>query len=127
MSSGLPRPPIAAIVSANNHHSTVNPGQFSINAKIDDHGTTIGMGMPECRPNLCRPRPKSQQTKLSDISSHFTLKRLLMKKLSILVPAAAAGILLSAMVLAAPLQVAGKAPVAQAPDRAAAYLAASAD
>ncbi len=50
-----------------------------------------------------------------------------MKKLSILVPAAAAGILLSAMVLAAPLQVAGKAPVAQAPDRAAAYLAASAD
>ena len=43
-----------------------------------------------------------------------------MKKLSILVPAAAAGILLSVMVLAAPLHVAGKAPVSQAPDRAAA-------
>ena len=43
------------------------------------------------------------------------------------VPAAAAVVLLSAMVFAAPLPVAGKAPVAQAPDRAAAYLAASAD
>lgn len=50
-----------------------------------------------------------------------------MKKLSILAPAVAAGVLFSAMVLAAPLPVAGKASVAQSPDRAAAYLAASAD
>ena len=52
----------------------------------------------------------------------------MMKRLSILAPAAAAvGILPSAMVLAAPLPEEGKTPVAQAPDRAAAYLMASAD
>lgn len=52
----------------------------------------------------------------------------MMKRLSILVPAAAAAaVLLSAMVLAAPLSEEGKAPIAQAPDRAAAYLAASVD
>lgn len=51
----------------------------------------------------------------------------MMKRLSILVPAAAAGVLLSAMVFASPLPEKGKTTVAQAPDRAAAYLTATAD
>lgn len=51
----------------------------------------------------------------------------MMKELSILAPAVAAGVLLSAMVLAAPISGAGKASLAQAPDRATAYLTASAD
>jgi hypothetical protein len=50
-----------------------------------------------------------------------------MKKLSILVPAAVAGVLVSAMVFAAPQTTAVKATVAGAPDRAAAYLIATAD
>ena len=50
-----------------------------------------------------------------------------MKKLSILVPAAVAGVLLSAMVLAAPQTVTTKATVAGAPDRAAAYMLATAN
>jgi hypothetical protein len=50
-----------------------------------------------------------------------------MKKLSILVPAAVAGVLLSAMVLAAPQTATAKATVAGAPDRATAYLIASAN
>lgn len=50
-----------------------------------------------------------------------------MKKLSILVPAAVAGILVSAMVLAAPQAGALKPGVAAAPDRAAAYRVATAD
>jgi hypothetical protein len=50
-----------------------------------------------------------------------------MKKLSILVPAAVAGILVSAMVLAAPQSGAMKPTVAGAPDRAEAYRIATAD
>lgn len=50
-----------------------------------------------------------------------------MKKISILVPAVAAGVLLSAMVFAAPQATLGKATVSVAPDRAAAYAGASAD
>lgn len=50
-----------------------------------------------------------------------------MKKLSILVPAAVAGILVSAMVLAAPQSGSETASPAGAPDRAAAYLIATAD
>ncbi len=50
-----------------------------------------------------------------------------MKKFSILVPAAFAGILVSAMVLAAPQSGAITAKAAVAPDRAAAYKLATAD
>jgi hypothetical protein len=50
-----------------------------------------------------------------------------MKKLSILVPAVAAGILVSGLVFAAPQTGAAKATVAKAPDRAAAYLLATAE
>lgn len=50
-----------------------------------------------------------------------------MKKLSILVPAAVAGVLVSAMVLAAPVGTAKSGAVAGAPDRAAAYALATAD
>ena len=50
-----------------------------------------------------------------------------MKKLSILVPAAVAGILVSAMVLAAPQSGALKSTVAAAPDRAEAYRIATGD
>lgn len=51
----------------------------------------------------------------------------MMKKLSILAPAIAVGVLISATVLAAPVPGAAKASLAQAPDRAAAYLTASVD
>ncbi len=50
-----------------------------------------------------------------------------MKKLSILVPAVAAGVLVSAMVFAAPQSGAGKSAAGFAPDRAAAYAIARAD
>jgi hypothetical protein len=50
-----------------------------------------------------------------------------MKKLSILVPAAVAGVLVSAMVFAAPQTAPVKATVAGAPDRAAAYFLATAN
>lgn len=50
-----------------------------------------------------------------------------MKKATILVPAVAVGMLLSAMVLAAPQAYAGKYFVAKSPDRAAAYSLALAD
>lgn len=50
-----------------------------------------------------------------------------MKKLSILVPAAVGGILLSAMVLAAPQSGTDASSPAGAPDRAAAYKIASAN
>lgn len=50
-----------------------------------------------------------------------------MKKLSILVPAVAAGVFVAAMVFAAPPSATTKANVAKAPDRAAAYLIATAD
>lgn len=50
-----------------------------------------------------------------------------MKNLSILVPAAFAGILVAATVLAAPTSVTAKASPAVAPDRAAAYALAMAD
>jgi hypothetical protein len=50
-----------------------------------------------------------------------------MKKLSIMVPAAAAGVLLSAMVLASPQSGHGKSSSLNTLDRAAAYQLASAD
>jgi hypothetical protein len=50
-----------------------------------------------------------------------------MKNLSILVPAAAVGVFLAAMVVAAPQTTADHVSVAGAPDRAAAYQIASAD
>jgi hypothetical protein len=50
-----------------------------------------------------------------------------MKKLSILVPAVAAGILVSSLVFAAPLAVSAKVTIAKAPDRAEAYRIAMAD
>ena len=50
-----------------------------------------------------------------------------MKKLSILAPAALCGVLLSAMVLAAPVAGVQKANAASTPDRAAAYLIATAN
>jgi hypothetical protein len=50
-----------------------------------------------------------------------------MKKLSILVPAIAAGILVSGLVVAAPQTHTAKVTASHAPDRAAAFLIASAD
>jgi hypothetical protein len=50
-----------------------------------------------------------------------------MKKLTILVPAAVAGVLVSAMVLAAPQDASGKVSAAGAPDRAAAFQIATAN
>lgn len=50
-----------------------------------------------------------------------------MKKLSILIPAIAAGILVSGLVVAAPQTGAVKVTVAKAPDRAAAYRIATAN
>lgn len=51
----------------------------------------------------------------------------MMKKLSILVPAAAVVVLLSAMVIAAPQVGADNGTIAAAPDRSEAFLIASAD
>ena len=63
----------------------------------------------------------------SETEVYFTPKESCMKKLSILVPAVAAGILVSGLVVAAPQAGAAKATIAKAPDRAAAYLIATAD
>jgi hypothetical protein len=62
---------------------------------------------------------ESQSFKIAGVST--------MKTLSILVPAAIAGILASAMVLAAPQTDTQKLTVAKAPDRAEAYRIAMAD
>ena len=88
----------------------------------------IGTGMPTSWPNLYRSGSKSQQTNVTTEAGVLGIQKVFtMKKLSILIPAIAAGILVSGLVVAAPQTGAAKVTVAKAPDRAAAYLIATAN
>lgn len=86
------------------------------------------MRKPISRPILYCLQPKSQQTNVEWVgNSSSGLKVSYMNKLSVLVPVVAAGMLMSGFVVAAPQSAALNGTVGNAPDRAEAYVIATAD